>query len=171
MSVPLRDPVNPVSRRAIVLWLLEALTWFVITVGAFALAALGLDSVRWSWLPEWIRERIGWLPVVVGLVLFPFVIIEPLWRYAVHRWELSEDVVYARSGWLTRQWVFVPVSRVQTVDKAQGWFERLLNLATLEIRTASYAGSSTIKGLDHEVAARLAEDIARRAQHLRDDAT
>lgn len=171
MPVPLRDPANPVSRRAITLWLLESLVGFVITVGGCALAALWLGSARWSWLPEWVGEHIGWLPVAVGAVLLPFVIIEPLWRYAVHRWELSEDVVYARSGWLSRQWVFVPVSRVQTVDKAQGWFERLLNLATLEIRTASHAGSSSIKGLDYEVAARLAEDIARRAQQLRDDAT
>jgi membrane protein YdbS with pleckstrin-like domain len=67
--------------------------------------------------------------------------------------------------------VFVPVSRIQTVDRAQGWFERALRLSTLEIRTASHAGSSTIKGLDDRVAARLADDLARRAQELRDDAT
>ena len=89
----------------------------------------------------------------------------------MHRWEFSGDVVYARSGWLSREWVFVPVGRVQTVDKTQGWLERLLGLATLEVRTASYAGSTSIKGLDFTVAATLAEQIALRAQQLRDDAT
>ncbi|GLW07760.1 membrane protein [Microtetraspora sp. NBRC 13810] len=171
MSVPLRDPVNRVSRRAITLWLLEALFGFALLVGGSMLAAVWIDGSGWSWVPGWLSDNVWWLPVAVGVLMAPFVVIEPFWRYAVHRWELSSDVVYARSGWISREWVFVPVSRIQTVDKAQGWFERLLGLATVEIRTASYAGSSTIKGLDYTVAARLSESLAHRAEELRDDAT
>jgi membrane protein YdbS with pleckstrin-like domain len=171
VTAPLRDPAHRVSRRAITLWLLEALFGFLLLVGGSALAASWIAGSGWSWVPSWISGHIWWLPVVIAIVELPFVVIEPLWRYAVHRWELSGDVVYARSGWLSRQWVFVPVSRIQTVDKDQGWFERLLGLATVEIRTASYAGSSSIKGLDVGVAARLAEDLAHRAHELRDDAT
>jgi membrane protein YdbS with pleckstrin-like domain len=171
VKVPLRDPANPVSRRAITMWVLQAVVTSVFAVAFAFLAATWVGSTGWSWVPPWLSERSWPLPVAVGLLMLPFVVVEPLWRYAVHRWELSGDVLYSRSGWLSREWVFVPVSRIQTVDKAQGWFERLLGLATLEIRTASYAGSSTIKGLDYEVAAHLAEDLARRAQELRDDAT
>ncbi|MDH2424308.1 PH domain-containing protein [Sphaerisporangium sp. TRM90804] len=171
MTAPLRDPVHRVSRRAITLWVVEALIGFVLLVGGAALAASIVDGAGWEWVPPWIAERVWWLPVALAVIELPFVVIEPLWRYAVHRWELSGDVVYARSGWLSRQWVFVPVSRIQTVDKEQGWFERMLGLATLEIRTASYAGSSSIKGLDVNIAARLAEDLAHRAHELRDDAT
>ncbi|MET8140554.1 PH domain-containing protein [Sphaerisporangium sp. NPDC005288] len=171
MTAPLRDPAHRVSRRAITLWLLEALVGYVLLVGGTALVASWISGSGWSWVPLWIREHIWWLPGVLGVVELPFIVIEPLWRYAVHRWEFADDVVYARSGWFSRQWVFVPVSRIQTVDKEQGWFERLLGLATVEIRTASYAGSSTIKGLDFTVAARLAEDLAHRAHELRDDAT
>lgn len=171
MKAPLRDPAHRVSRRAIVLWLIEALIGFVFLVGGAVVAANWLSYSDWSFLPEWLSRNAWSLPVAIGAVMLPFVVIEPLWRYAVHRWELTGDVVYARSGWLSREWVFVPVSRIQTVDKAQGWFERMLRLATVEIRTASHAGSSTIKGLDYEVAARLAEELARRAQELRDDAT
>jgi hypothetical protein len=153
------------------LWLFEALVGFVLLVGGAMLLSSWVDGSGWTWIPSWILGNIRWLPVVVGVVMLPFVAIEPFWRYAVHRWELSDDVVYARSGWVSREWVFVPVSRVQTVDKEQGWLERALGLATVEIRTASYAGSSSIKGLDYTVAARLAEAIAQRAQQLRDDAT
>ncbi|WP_235558271.1 PH domain-containing protein [Sphaerimonospora mesophila] len=167
---PLRDPAERVSRRAIVLWLIEALVGFVLLVGGAVLVANWIGG-GWEIVPDWLSGNAWMLPVAVGAVMLPFVVVEPLWRYAVHRWELSGDVVYARSGWLSREWVFVPVSRIQTVDKAQGWFERALGLATVEIRTASHAGSSTIKGLDYEVAARLAEELARRAQELRDDAT
>ncbi|MDF5757962.1 PH domain-containing protein [Spongiactinospora sp. TRM90649] len=171
MSVSLRDPVNRVSRKAVTLWLLEALFGFALLLGGSVLAAIWLDGADWPWVPGWLASDSWLLPAAVIVVMGPFVVIEPFWRYAVHRWELSGDVVYARSGWISRQWVFVPVSRIQTVDKAQGWFERLLGLATVEIRTASHAGSSTIKGLDYPVAARLSEELAHRAEALRDDAT
>ncbi|GGK72899.1 membrane protein [Sphaerisporangium melleum] len=171
MTAPLRDPANRVSRRAITLWLLEALVGYVLLVGGAALVASWVDGSGWTWLPAWVLGHIWWLPIVLGVVMLPFIVLEPLWRYAVHRWELSGDVVYARSGWFSREWVFVPVSRIQTVDKEQGWFERLLGLATVQIRTASYAGSSSIQGLDFDVAARLAADLAHRAHELRDDAT
>lgn len=153
------------------MWVLEALLQGVFAVGGAILAADWIGTSGWSWLPGWLPDLVWWLPAAVGLLMLSFVIIEPPWRYAVHRWELSDDVLYARSGWLSREWVFVPVSRIQTVDKAQGWFERMFRLATVDIRTASHAGSSTIKGLDYEVAAVLAEELARRAHELRDDAT
>ncbi|WP_329084021.1 MULTISPECIES: PH domain-containing protein [unclassified Streptosporangium] len=170
-GVSLRAPANPVSRKAITLWLLEGLFWSVLLAGGSFFLARWIDEDRWSWLPGWALDNIWWLPWLMVLLLIPGTLIEPFWRYAVHRWEFSGDVVYARSGWLSREWVFVPVSRIQTVDKAQGWFERMLGLATVEIRTASHAGSSTIKGLEYEVAAELAEGLARRAEELRDDAT
>ncbi|ETK32409.1 PH domain-containing protein [Microbispora sp. ATCC PTA-5024] len=171
MTGPLRDPAHRVSRRAIALWLVEALIGFVLLVGGAAAVALWIDGAGLPGVAGWLSRHAWALPVAVGAVMLPFVVLEPLLRYAVHRWELSGDVVYARSGWLSREWVFVPVGRIQTVDTAQGWFERALRLATLRIRTASHAGSSTINGLDAEVAGRLAEELARRAELLRDDAT
>ncbi|MEV1246077.1 PH domain-containing protein [Nonomuraea sp. NPDC050022] len=170
-SGPLRDPQHRVSPKAIRLWLAEALFGFVLLVGCSILVAQWVGGSGWSWVPGWFADDPWLLPVGVGVLTTPFLVAEPFVRYAVHRWELSGDVVYTRSGFLTREWVFVPVSRIQTVDKAQGWVERLLGLATLEIRTASHAGSSTIKGLDYTVAAGLAEELAHRAEQLRDDAT
>ncbi|MFD8563443.1 PH domain-containing protein [Streptosporangium canum] len=169
--VPLRAPANRVSRKAVTLWLLEQVFWSVVLVGGSFFLARWIDADRWSWLPLWLVDGIWWLPVVMAVLVVPGAIVEPFWRYAVHRWEFSGDVVYARSGWISREWAFVPVSRIQTVDKTQGTLERTLGLATVEIRTASHAGSSTIKGLDYEVAAVLAEELARRAEELRDDAT
>ncbi|GGS51640.1 membrane protein [Planobispora rosea] len=170
-DVPLRDPAHPVSRKAIALWLLEGMFWTVVlTLGSYAVSGW-IAGARWSWLPGWVPDNIALLPWLVGIVLVGLSVAESFWRYATHRWELTQDVVYARSGWISRDWVFVPVSRIQTVDKAQGWFERMLGLATVEIRTASHAGSSTIKGLDYGVAAELADRLARRAEELRDDAT
>ncbi|MEV5407566.1 PH domain-containing protein [Thermopolyspora sp. NPDC052614] len=171
MSIALRAPAHRISPRAIVLWLVHEIIGIVIFVALAMLISTWIDGSGWSWVPTWIYDNIRWLPLLVAGIMTPLAFIETFWRYAVHRWEFSDDVVYARSGWFSREWVFVPVSRVQTVDKTQGWLERALGLATLEIRTASYAGSSSIKGLDYAVAATLAEQIAQRAQQLRDDAT
>lgn len=171
LTGPLRDPAHRVSPKAVKLWLLEALIAFVIMVGGSGLVAAWVGGSDWSWVPAWFAARPWALPAAVAALLTPFLVAEPFVRYSVHRWELSGDVVYARTGFLTREWVFVPVSRIQTVDKAQGWLERMLGLATLEIRTASHAGSSTIQGLDFHVAAGLADQLAHRAEELRDDAT
>lgn len=168
---PLRAPEHRVSPKAVRLWLIESLIGFVFLAGGSFLLGRWVGTSEWSWVPLWFADNWWLLPAVVVLVSLPSLVAEPFVRYAVHRWELSGDVVYARSGFLSREWVFVPVSRIQTVDKAQGWLERLLGLATLEIRTASHAGSSTIKGLDYRVAAGLAEQLAHRAEQLRDDAT
>ncbi|TDC84251.1 hypothetical protein E1292_49565 [Nonomuraea deserti] len=167
----MRDPANRVSPKAVRLWLIESSIAFVFFLGGSLLVSRWLDGSRWWWVPGWYADNSWLLPAAVVVLLLPFLVAEPFVRYAVHRWELSGDVVYARSGFLTREWVFVPVSRIQTVDKGQGWLERMLGLATLEIRTASHAGSSTIKGLDYGVAAGLAEQLAHRAEELRDDAT
>ncbi|TQM74654.1 PH domain-containing protein [Thermopolyspora flexuosa] len=171
MTIALRDPEHRISPRAVLLWLVHNVIWAAIQVGAVLFAVSQIDWSGWTWLPGWIQDNIRLLPVIVAAICFPLAFIEAFWRYAVHRWEFTGDVVYARSGWISREWVFVPVSRVQTVDKSQGWLERAFGLATLKIRTASHAGSTSIKGLDFTVAAELAERIAQRAKQVRDDAT
>ncbi|HEY8481223.1 MAG TPA: PH domain-containing protein, partial [Spirillospora sp.] len=137
---------------------------------AFGVAAWAGGS-RWDGLPDWVVGHAGWLPLVVGGAGLLTVTVAPVWRYRVHRWEVSADVVYTRTGWFSREWLLVPVGRIQTVDSRQGWIERMLGLATIEVNTASHAGSSEVSGLPVDVATRLAEDLAHRAHDLRDDAT
>lgn len=167
----LRPPAHRVAPRAVVHWTIDyLLAWGL----AFALAlgmAAWLDGARWDGLPGWAQGRIWWLPALVGAAGLATVLVAPVWRYRVHRWEVSADVVYTRTGWFAREWLLVPVSRIQTVDTEQSLIERLLGLATLRINTASHAGSSQVAGLPADVATRLAAELARRAHDLRDDAT
>jgi membrane protein YdbS with pleckstrin-like domain len=148
-------------------YLLGALT---LTGLAWAAAAWG-DNGTWTWLPSFLNARIWWFPIIIGISGLLLTLAAPVWRYRVHRWEVSSDIVYTRIGWITRQWLLVPVSRIQTVDAEQGWIERLLGLATIKINTASHEGSSHLTGLTADEATRLAADLARRAHDLRDDAT
>jgi membrane protein YdbS with pleckstrin-like domain len=152
-------------------WGLEYLLGWAIASALAAGAAAWIDASRWSGLPDALVARVWWAPPLVAAIGVVVVLFAPVWRYRVHRWEVSSDVVYTRAGWFNRHWLLVPVSRVQTVDTDQGLVERLLGLATLKISTASHEGSSKVAGLPVDVANRLAEDLARRAHDLRDDAT
>lgn len=115
-----------------------------------------------------------WLLLGLGVVLvigIPYMIVMPLWRYRVHRWEVTEDAVYTRSGWLWQEWRIAPMSRIQTVDTARGPLEQAFRLSSLTVTTASAAGPIKIKGLDHEVAADLAAKLTEVTQAHRSDAT
>ena len=152
-------------------WGLEYLAGWAVATGLTAAAAGWIDASGWRVLPHPLAARIWWLPPVVAALGVVTAVIAPVWRYRVHRWEVSADVVYTRTGWFDRHWLLVPVGRIQTVDTEQGWLERLLGLATIKISTASHQGSSKVAGLPVAVALRLAEDLAARAHALRDDAT
>jgi uncharacterized protein len=71
--------------------------------------------------------------------------------------------LYVASGWLWRRYQVVPHARVQTVDTTSGPLMRALGLASVEVRTASARGSTTIPGLTPEVADGVVGELARRA--------
>jgi uncharacterized protein len=99
------------------------------------------------------------------------VVVEPLWRFRVHRWEVTADAVYTLEGWLTRTWRIVPISRIQTVDTSRGPLQQLLGLTSISVRTASHAGSTSIEQLPAPLAAAVAHDLGLRANAIRDEAT
>jgi uncharacterized protein len=172
MDLRLRQPANRVARAAILQWALESLLAAAVFTGILVLIGWGIGSSRPDWLPGWLVDNVRWLPVLGAIVAgVPAVVVQPLVRYVVHRWEVTPDVVFTLTGWIDRRWHIVPISRIQTVDTDRGPLERVLGLATVKIHTASHAGSSEIAGLPAEVAARLAQDLARQANQLRDDAT
>jgi membrane protein YdbS with pleckstrin-like domain len=109
--------------------------------------------------------------VVTGVVLLAYVGLVPQWRYAVHRWEVTESAVYTQTGWWARERRIAPMSRVQTVDHREGVVSRLFGLATVRITTASSAGALTIEGLEQRRALALVEDLTRIADSVPGDAT
>lgn len=167
----LRPPLRRVSSRAIGVWTLRLLFGAAFYLVVVSVVAWGMSIFTWGWIPQWLHGNPWALPVAYGLYSLFKVAIVPSWRYRVHRWEVTEDIIYTRVGWINRAWQLVPVNRLQTVDHTQGWLERVFDVATLQVQTASYAGSSTIEGLDAEEARQLSEELAVRAGTLRDDAT
>jgi membrane protein YdbS with pleckstrin-like domain len=99
------------------------------------------------------------------------VAIMPRLRFRVHRWELTAEALYTRTGWLTVSWEIVPVSRVQTVTTYSGPLERRIGLSTLTVTTASAMGPMSIRGLSDGDASKLADTLARIAAVTPGDAT
>ena len=166
-AAPVREPAWPVARSAIALWVTQAvlgtLFWVALVVAAllFVPSSLGGPVPTLRWL----------VPVVVGIWRLVAMGVQPFVRYRVHRWEVTADTVHSLTGWLTRTWTLVPVARIQTVDVTQGALQRLFGLSTVAVLTASSQGTVTVPQLETDVAHRVAEDLAHRADAVRDEAT
>ena len=158
----LRDPAHLVSPRAVVYWTVRAVPlWVLVLVG---------ESI-WLWSSgDHLALRVAALVVTV-LLAAAHLIVMPRWRYRVHRWELTDDAVYTRTGWWTQESRVAPLSRVQTVDTERGPIGRLFHLTKVTVTTASAAGPLVIDGLDDDVGSNLTAAVTAAAQAVRDDAT
>lgn len=120
----------------------------------------------------WTSGALQWLlPLLAVVACVTVAAVVPMWRYRVHRWEVSATAVYTQRGWWARERRIAPMSRVQTVDFAQGVLSRLFGLATVTVTTASAAGPLQIDGLDRDVALTLVDELTRKADLVEGDAT
>lgn len=158
----LRPPRERLDPRAITWWrahgALTAAPWIVASLVA---APLLPAVVAWEVL----------LPAAAVVLLLVRTLVIPAWRYRIHRWEVTDEAVYAASGWWIQQWRIAPLSRIQTVDTVRGPLQRRFGLSTLTVTTASAAGPIEIAGLDHAVAERLVEHLTTVTQATTGDAT
>lgn len=157
-----RDPAHGVERRAIYWWMLQSVALAVPVIVIAVIVAVIFDVTR---------PYAAVVIAVTVLVMLVGVVVEPFWRFRVHRWEATDQAVYARSGWLVREWRAAPLSRVQTVDAIQGPIEQLLGLSTLKVTTASASGAIEIGGLSRETANRVAAELAAITEQTPGDAT
>jgi membrane protein YdbS with pleckstrin-like domain len=156
------DPANPPSRKAPLVWAIgAAIPWLVLAIAQVVWFLLDGTGV-------WVHGLAGAV-TVVGAVLFVGVV--PLWRYRVHRWDISPRAVYTRSGWLVQERRIAPVSRVQTVDTYRGPLDRLFGLANVTVTTASSAGAVRIVALDAPVADQVVSQLTDIAAIGTEDAT
>ncbi len=160
--VNLQDPANPPSRKAPLVWALGAsIPWVVLALAQ--LVWFAVDHRTW-----WLHAVAAGATALGALV---FIVVVPLWRFRVHRWDVSPDAVYTRTGWLVQERRIAPISRVQTVDTERGPLDRLFGLATVTVTTASSAGAVRIVALDTDVADRVVAQLTDVASIGEQDAT
>jgi membrane protein YdbS with pleckstrin-like domain len=157
----LRDPSERVSPRARLMWLVGGLVRAAVLMAALLVTSLVFDWYELRW----------WMPVLLGLVTLVAAVAIPQWRYTVHRWEVTDTAVYTQTGWWRRERRIAPMSRIQTVDHAEGAIARLFGLSTVTVTTASAAGALEIEGLDRARALRLVDELTLMADSVAGDAT
>ena len=166
-AAPVREPAWSMPRSAISLWVTESVIGCVflgLAVAAFLLfvpADLGgpMRVLRWV------------VPIAVAVYAVVAIGIRPWFKHRVYRWEITEDAAFTRTGWLSQTWTLVPISRIQTVDVTRGLLQQAFGLATVAVLTASSQGTVRIDHLEHDIARRVAADLAARADAVRDEAT
>jgi membrane protein YdbS with pleckstrin-like domain len=144
------EPANRPSRKAPLVWAIgAAIPWFILAAG---------QMVWFSVDPRlmWVRALAA---AVTVLGIAAFVVVVPLWRYRVHRWDIDDKAVYTRTGWLVQERRIAPISRVQTVDTERGPLDQLFGLANVTVTTASSAGAVRIVALDSDVADRVVAQL------------
>jgi membrane protein YdbS with pleckstrin-like domain len=157
----LRDPRERVSPRARLMWLAGGLVRAAVLMAALLVTSLVFDWYELRW----------WMPVLLGVVTLFAAVAIPQWRYAVHRWEVTDTAVYTQTGWWRRERRIAPMSRIQTVDYVEGAISRLFRLASVTATTASAAGALEIAGLDRDRARRLVDELTLKADAIPGDAT
>lgn len=144
------DPANPPSRKAPLVWGIgAAIPWLILAVA----------QLVWFVIDNRLTSLHVAAAAVTAVGLVVFVVVVPLWRFRVHRWEISPQAVYTRSGWLIQERRIAPISRVQTVDTYRGPLDRLFGLANVTVTTASSAGAVRIAALDVAVADRVVAQL------------
>jgi membrane protein YdbS with pleckstrin-like domain len=156
------EPANRPSRKAPLVWAIgAAIPWLILVVGQVVWFAIDRR-------PLWLHGLAA-AATVLGIVVF--VVVVPLWRYRVHRWDIDPKAVYTRTGWLVQERRIAPISRVQTVDTERGPLDQLFGLANVTVTTASSAGAVRIVALDSDVADRVVARLTDIASLGAEDAT
>lgn len=150
-AIGLRPPNNRYQRRVVGWWCAQLLIATVILV--VPLVALGLlISAAQFWLLA--------SAAALGLIGLLAAVMMPLWWHRVHRWEVTDNAVYTRTGYFWQNWRIAPMSRIQTVDTTRGPVQRLFGLSTVKVTTASSAGAVAISGLEDAQAQLVAHELA-----------
>jgi len=163
----LREPSERVSPKAPAYWRVQAAFG---TIAAWAIA-IGLVVAALLVPAGWWTAALWLAVVVLVLAPLPALTVAPRIRYDVHRWEVTDIAVHVRYGWVSRTDEIVPLSRVQTVDSAQGPLMRAFGLRTVKVQTASRYGIVSIACLDDAVAQQVVGRLVAITAATPEDAT
>ncbi|WP_283137223.1 PH domain-containing protein [Rhizohabitans arisaemae] len=161
-GVNLRPPRHQADPRVVIWWTVQSLLFAVPLLAVLTTLHLIFTSGV-IWLTAGL--------VVLALILLIPIPIVPRMHYRLNRWEVTDEAVYTKTGWIFQEWRIAPMSRIQTVDTAQGPLQRRYGISDVTVTTASTAGALRIVGLDQELAAELTRRLTEITQATPGDAT
>lgn len=162
-SPRLDDGLQPLDPRAVTLWrvggAISTLIWSGLIAVAAAAAFFVLDA-GWEYLAA------GAVTLIVLNAVVRIAVVPPI-RYRLWRYQLREDQLFLRRGFLVIRSTLIPLVRVQNVDTVQGPVSRYFGLWSVVVFTA--ANAQSIPALSKEQADHLRESIAELARRARDE--
>ncbi len=134
-------------------------SWRISGAISLAMPVVVLTVLGFVFLDVW-----GWAVVAGNAALALFVVgwLQPA-RYRRWRWRLSGRALELRYGVLIHQQETVPYFRIQQIDIVQGPLDRLLQLASLQVTTASASGSAALPGIAADDAPAVRAELLDRA--------
>lgn len=158
----LRPPRERVDPRCRQWWLAQVVVTAACVVVPLVVLGIWIEAARW-WF-HW-PAIVAAVLSVVGMVMVPRV------RWAIHRWEATDQALYSRSGLFWHEWRAAPLSRVQSVDMVRGPLQQRFGLATISVTTASAKGEVKIQALDADVAEEMVDRFTLLTEADQQDAT
>lgn len=148
----LDDRERTLDPRVVRVWRVGAAIPLVLLI----LPAISLALALLQWL--------GAVVIAAGLSLLAFAAgWYPRARYEAWRWRLTPLALELRHGVLVRRHQAVPYFRIQQIDISQGPLDRWLDLASLQVTTASGSGSAALPGIPADEAPTVREELLARA--------
>ncbi|QGH35856.1 PH domain-containing protein [Gracilibacillus salitolerans] len=129
-------------------------------IGFIVLAVLFWLGYYFDW-PAWANWiLIGLLLIAVVGTIWSF--IEPHYLYRSWRYQIDIEYLQLRYGVLTKEWVTVPMSKIQSVSTSQGPIMRAYQMRSIKVETMG--SSHVIPALEEQVALELRARIAELAK-------
>ena len=161
--VPVDDHLQPLDPRAVRLWRVGGVISTLIWSGLIAVgAAAGFFVLETSW--EYLAA--GAVALIILNAVLRIAVIPPI-RFRLWRYQLREDQLFLRRGFLVIRSTLIPLVRVQNVDTVQGPISRYFGLWSVVVFTA--ANAQSIPALSQRQADHLRESIAELARRARDE--
>lgn len=151
------EPLSPLIR---IVWLASRMVfWLVVVSGLVIARESGFLNAQW-WQIWVFSPSLAWLIPPIHIVL-------RLFTYAAWGYQLRQHDLLVRRGVVTREYIAIPLARIQQVGTSSSLFERLLGLTTLSVRTAGTRTARTrIPGLPSERATALRDQLSRKGHEL-----
>ncbi|MFS0823860.1 PH domain-containing protein [Bacillus sp. 1P02SD] len=125
-------------------------------IGFIVLGVLFWLNHYFSW-PTWAF----WILVallVFGLLGAIWSFIEPKLLYQTWSYQFNDEYLQLRYGVLTKEWVTVPLTKIQSVSTSQGPIMKRFHVRAIKVETMG--SSHTIPALEEHVALELREKLA-----------
>lgn len=124
----------------------------------FAIPLAGL-----TFLASQVESGLWWAVFGVALLALWFSLVV-IWQVRNHAWAERNDDLLVKRGKLFRRVTVVPYGRMQYVEVHQGPIARMLDIARVQLHTASPGTDAHLAGVPAQEAARLRDRLTERGE-------